>query len=88
MRDTSRRTLHAMLAPIALVLVILTFARPASAVPSFARQTGYTCSQCHTTPPELTPLGRQFKLNGYTITGMPASFAYSNLWRMSASSFT
>ena len=48
---------------------------PASvqAVPSYARQTGFPCRSCHTTPPELTPLGRQFKLNGYTITGMPVT---------------
>lgn len=40
------------------------------AVPSYARQTGLACSACHTTPPELTPLGRQFKLAGYTMTGL------------------
>ena len=40
------------------------------AVPSYARQTGLTCSACHTTPPELTPLGRTFKLNGYTMVGI------------------
>jgi hypothetical protein len=39
-------------------------------VPSFARQTGLACSSCHTTPPELTPLGRLFKLNGYTMGGI------------------
>ena len=37
---------------------------------SFSRQTGLPCSSCHTTPPALTPLGRAFKLNGYTLTGM------------------
>ena len=42
----------------------------AHAVPSFSRQTGFPCSSCHTTPPELTSLGRTFKLNGYTIAGM------------------
>jgi hypothetical protein len=47
----------------------------ASAVPSYSRQTGFPCRSCHTTPPELTPLGRQFKLNGYTITGMPVTKA-------------
>jgi hypothetical protein len=41
----------------------------ARAVPSYSRQTGFPCSSCHTTPPELTPLGRTFKLNGYTIAG-------------------
>ncbi|MEJ2010013.1 MAG: cytochrome C [Acidobacteriota bacterium] len=41
------------------------------AITSFARQTGLPCSSCHTIPPELTPFGRAFKLNGYTLTGMP-----------------
>jgi hypothetical protein len=41
------------------------------AVPSYARQTGYPCKSCHLTPPELTTLGRAFKLNGYTIAGKP-----------------
>jgi hypothetical protein len=42
----------------------------AQAVPSYARQTGMPCSGCHTTPPELTSFGRNFKINGYTLTGM------------------
>jgi hypothetical protein len=37
----------------------------AEAIPSFARQTGFACTACHTAYPELTPLGRAFKLNGY-----------------------
>jgi hypothetical protein len=41
---------------------------PGHAVPSYARQTGMACSNCHTNPPELTPFGRQFKLNGYTVS--------------------
>ena len=41
----------------------------ASAVPSFARQTGQPCSSCHTVVPELTPFGRRFKLGGYTLGG-------------------
>ncbi|MBZ5659401.1 MAG: hypothetical protein LAO08_03260 [Acidobacteriia bacterium] len=43
----------------------------ASAIPSYARQTGFPCKSCHMTPPELTALGRAFKLNGYTMTGKP-----------------
>ena len=42
----------------------------AHAVPSFSRQTGFACSSCHTSPPELTPLGRAFKLSGYTLSGV------------------
>jgi hypothetical protein len=41
----------------------------ASAVPSFARQTGQPCATCHTAFPELTPIGRRFKLGGYTMGG-------------------
>ncbi len=37
-------------------------------IPSFSRQTGLACSACHTIFPELTPFGRLFKLNGYTMT--------------------
>ena len=40
------------------------------AIPSFARQTGLACSACHTVFPELTSFGRQFKLNGYTMTNI------------------
>jgi hypothetical protein len=40
---------------------------PGWAVPSFARQTGMSCSACHTVFPELTPFGREFKLNGYVL---------------------
>ena len=41
---------------------------PASAVPSFARQTGMPCNACHTNFPQLTAFGRQFKLNGYVMS--------------------
>ena len=50
----------------------------AFAVPSYARQTGMPCSQCHTQSfgPALTTFGRVFKLNGYTLgtaTALPVS---------------
>jgi hypothetical protein len=54
---------------IVLLLVrALTVCPDALAVPSFARQTGMPCSQCHTHSfgPQLTAYGRQFKLNGYS----------------------
>src|ERR1700730_12860257 len=52
-----------------LVFMVIALPRIASAVPSFARQTGMPCSQCHTLSfgPALTAYGRQFKLNGYTF---------------------
>jgi len=39
-------------------------------IPAFSRQTGLACSQCHYQFPQLTPFGRMFKLNGYTLTGL------------------
>jgi len=39
-------------------------------IPPFSRQTGLACSQCHYQFPQLTPFGRMFKLNGYTLTGL------------------
>jgi len=41
-----------------------------NALPSYARQTGLSCAACHYSFPELTQFGREFKLNGYTLTGM------------------
>jgi hypothetical protein len=40
-------------------------------VPAYSRQTGLACSACHYAFPQLTPFGRQFKMNGYTLTGEP-----------------
>lgn len=39
-------------------------------IPSFSRQTKLPCSACHYQFPQLTPFGRLFKLNGYTLTGL------------------
>jgi hypothetical protein len=52
-----------------LILLALALPQTASAVPSFARQTGMPCSQCHVVSfgVALTAYGRQFKLNGYTF---------------------
>jgi len=48
-------------------IILAIFLTPARAVPSFARQTQLDCFACHVSWPELTPTGRQFKLNGYTL---------------------
>ena len=50
------------------VTVITLFMRGAEAVPSFARQTGMSCSACHTAFPELKPFGRAFKMGGYVFS--------------------
>ncbi|HZE07800.1 MAG TPA: hypothetical protein VE110_03490, partial [Gemmatimonadaceae bacterium] len=46
------------------------YAALAMYVPSFSRQTGLACSACHYQFPQLTPFGRLFKLNGYTLTSL------------------
>ncbi|HUJ02424.1 MAG TPA: hypothetical protein VLW75_02215, partial [Rhizomicrobium sp.] len=62
-----RRTMIAS-AAFGIVLAIIG-ARPALAVPSYAEQTGQPCSACHVGGygPQLTPFGRSFKLEGYTM---------------------
>lgn len=49
--------------------VILWTAGAAEAVPSFADQTGLQCSSCHVGGfgPQLTELGRDFKMQGFTL---------------------
>ena len=56
----------ALLGVTALALLL---ALPAQAVPMFARETGQPCSACHIGGfgPQLTPFGRQFKLDGYRL---------------------
>ena len=54
------------------ILAAILLLRPvtATAVPSFAGQTGQPCAACHVGAfgPQLTKFGRDFKLNGYTAT--------------------
>src|SRR6516162_6753740 len=56
-------------AALFLAAFLISFAPPAEALPSFARQTGQPCGTCHTDFPFLTPFGRRFKLLGYTVGG-------------------
>jgi hypothetical protein len=51
-----------------LAVGVVLISGSAGAVPAFARQTGYSCAQCHTIFPELTPFGRQFKTGAYTMS--------------------
>src|SRR5690242_5598859 len=55
------------LAGAAGLTVLVLAAAPARAVPSFALQTGQECAACHVGAfgPQLTPYGREFKLEGY-----------------------
>jgi len=56
------------LAAVVAALGIVALAGSANAVPSFVRQTGLTCNQCHITfsnVPDFTFTGKKFRLNGY-----------------------
>ena len=66
--SVGRRTVGAL---AVLLFAVMALPQSAMGVPSFARQTGLACSQCHVYAfgPALTPFGRQFKLNGYTMRG-------------------
>ena len=46
---------------------LLADARPASALPAFARKYGMPCSSCHEAWPKLSPFGQSFKDNGYQM---------------------
>lgn len=54
--------------PVELAAMV---ARVKARVPSFSRQTKLSCAMCHNGFPQLTAFGRLFKLNGYTLTGLP-----------------
>lgn len=62
--ERARRPLLALLG-----VVTLAASMDASAIPVFARQTGFKCVACHVGGeyPQLTSLGRMFKLTGYTM---------------------
>ena len=50
------------------VFATIALASNANAVPSFTRQTGLTCNQCHITfsnVPDFTFTGKKFRMNGY-----------------------
>jgi len=58
---------------VGALLLLLSVAQPgnAYAVPAYAEQTAQPCSACHIVGfgPQLTPFGRKFKLEGYTMLG-------------------
>lgn len=66
---TSARSALLSLAGAAGLLALT--ATQAAALPAYAVQTGEACSACHVGAfgPQLTPFGRDFKLEGYTLRG-------------------
>src|SRR6266699_5750488 len=69
--DKSLCTTSRLAWALSALLIGLCSTGTANAVPSYARQTGVACQGCHTVFPELTPFGRSFKLNAYTIDNLP-----------------
>jgi hypothetical protein len=63
--------INSLLAILSVFNFCLLFSGVAEALPSFSRQTGEACTECHTQAfgPNLTPYGRDFKLQGYTRGG-------------------
>lgn len=55
--------------PLLILLALFLQSAELSAMPSFTRQTGMPCTACHVQAfgPSLTPVGRNFKLTGYTM---------------------
>src|SRR5262249_43462625 len=62
----------------ALAVYVANYTNHTLGTPSFARQTGLACSACHTHYPELTAMGRAFKLNGYVFRRGSDSIAARN----------
>lgn len=54
---------------VSALLIFGAISTPAAAVPSFGAQTGQPCSSCHVGGfgPQLTPFGREFKTQAYTM---------------------
>ena len=65
------KTINLKSSSLILLTALLSFSFNANALPSFARQTGQSCSACHTQSfgPNLNSFGREFKLGGYTMGG-------------------
>ncbi len=97
-RDNARRAgnrvksrpwqLLAFSLPVSAAIAIFAFAPyQAKAVPAFAEQTGLPCQACHVGGfgPQLTPLGREFKLDGYTMRSKSSNIPLS---AMAIASFT
>jgi hypothetical protein len=49
--------------------LLLAIPKTASAIPSFARKYGTSCTTCHTIYPKLNPFGEAFRRNGFRFPG-------------------
>jgi hypothetical protein len=75
---------------VAIIVLALVVPSQTQAVPAFAQQTGQPCTTCHigSFGPQLTPFGREFKIEGYTITGGEGLASKIPLSAMLLGSFT
>jgi hypothetical protein len=58
----------------ALFALTVAIARPAFAIPVFARKYGTSCQTCHTIYPKLTPFGEAFRRNGFRFPGTDSDY--------------
>lgn len=59
--------------PLLLILLVLSWAPPAAAIPAFARKYQTSCSTCHYAYPRLNGFGRAFFNNGLRYPGGDAA---------------
>ncbi len=72
--------MNKIIVTVAGVMAAAAFVPEASALPSFARQTGMACSACHQQHfPILNKFGREFKASGYTLMGAQGKVEGDNL---------
>lgn len=63
-------------------LLFLVFARPAKAIPMYARKHNTQCGTCHVLPPKLNQTGEEFLANGYRFSDKdsPAKAFPASVW--------
>ena len=68
MKQQTMARLGAFLGGSSIIASLMLTSLSAQAVPSYARQTGEACADCHVGSfgPQLTPHGMKFKIGGYT----------------------
>jgi hypothetical protein len=57
-----------------VLVLALTLAAPAGAIPAFARKYQTSCLTCHTVFPRLNPFGEAFRRNGYRFPGVDSDY--------------
>ncbi len=95
-RSSLRKVVRSAISLVSFTLLLAPFvlisAKPAKAIPAFARKYGLRCSACHETWPILNNFGLKFRDNGYQIMNdrdapiwqnpsyWPATFRMTPIW--------